>query len=293
MIRLLKTVVSGIALALMVTTGAQAQWLDHKTPGVPRTADGSPKLDAPTPRFFDGHPDLTGVWMHDLTPVDELRRLFGPLIEAEIQTEIPGMEAGNIHKHAISVLIDIPPDQSPARPETQKVIEARRASGPPPELCGATGRPGPFPAIGLLSEPIKIVQAPQLTLVLHEIGGNFRQIFTDGRRPLTDINLPAYFGYSTGRWDRETFVVETNGFNDRNPLDMLGHPHSDQLRIVERYRRPNFGRLEVEMTYEDPKMYTRPFTISLSYHLLADADIFEMVSDNEKDCARIRAARTK
>ena len=278
----------------MVGTGAaSAQWLNYKTLGVPRTADGRPRLDAPAPRFFDGHPDLTGVWMHDLTPIDELKRLFGPVIEGEIQTEIPGMEAGNIHKYALSVLADFPPDQSPARPEARKMVEERLANPPATDLCTPSGTPEPFPLIGLLSEPIKIVQAPKQTLVLYEIGGDFRQIYTDGRPVLKEINLPSFFGYSVGRWERDTFVVDTTGFNDKNPLDGLGNPHSEQLRIIERYRRPDFGHLTVEMTYEDAKLYTQPFTIKFSYHLLADADIFEMHDENEKDCARIRAAQAK
>lgn len=119
-----------------------------------------------------------------------------------------------------------------------------------------------------MSEPIKIVQAPRHTLVLYEVGRDFRQIFTDGRRLPAEVNLPAYLGYSIGRWERETFVVG-------------------------RYRRPNFGHLEVEMTYHDPTMYRRPFTIKFGYTLLADADIFEMHSENEKDCARISAAQTR
>ena len=125
-------------------------------------------------------------------------------------------------------------------------------------------------------------------MVLYEIGGNFRQIYADGRKLPTEINLPAYLGYSVGRWDRDTFVVETTGFNSKVPLDGFGHPHSDQLHITERFRRRDFGHLDTEMTYDDPKMYTRLFTIAISYHLLADQDIFEMFSENEKDCAHIR-----
>jgi hypothetical protein len=96
-----------------------------------------------------------------------------------------------------------------------------------------------------------------------------------------------YYGYSVGRWDRDTFVVETAGFNDKTTLDALGHAHSDELRVVERFRRRDFGHLDVEMSFDDPKMYTRPFTIRVPHNLLADDDIFEMFSENEKDCARI------
>jgi len=291
--QLLTRLACGCLLALIATGTVHAQWLNYRTPGVPRAADGSPKLDAPAPKFFDGHPDFTGVWMHDLTPVDELIRLFGPAFEEEIATEIPGMEAGNIHKYGLNVLADFPPDNSPARPDTRKILEERIKNPPKEDLCYDSSLPVTFPLVGLLSEPIKIVQAPKQTIILHEVGGDFRQIYTDGRRLPAEVNLPAYYGYSVGRWERDTFVVETAGFNDKIPLDGLGHPRSDQLRIVERYRRPDFGHLEVEMTYDDPKLYTRPWTIKFAYHLLADADIFEMYSENEKDCAHISAAQGK
>jgi hypothetical protein len=271
-----------------VSVGASAQWLNYKTPGVPRTPDGKPKLDAPAPRTADGHPDLSGVWMHDFTPVDELRRLYGKFVDDEIKNELPGMEFRNVQKYALNILIDFPPEQSPAKPETTKAFLAHLANPNPEELCYDSNLPIGFPLPGLLAEPIKIVQAPRMTMVLYEVGGNFRQIYADGRRLPAEVNLPAYFGYSVGRWERDTFVVETAGFNEKTPLDALGHPHSDQLRIVERFRRRDFGHLDIEMTFDDPKMYTRPFTIHLGHHLLADEDIFEMFSENEKDCRHIR-----
>jgi hypothetical protein len=275
---------------LSLATVMQAQWLNYKTPGVPRTPDGQPKLDAPPPLASDGRPDLTGVWMHDLTPIDELRRLFGPAVDEEIKNELPGMEVRNIHKYVVSVLADFTRDNTPARPEAIKATEqtlARRRPG-----CPMSDTPTMFPLPGLLAEPIKIVQAPRVTMVLYEVGGNFRQIYTDGRTFPAEFNLPAYFGYSVGHWDRDTFVIESAGFNEKTTLDRVGHPHSDHLRIVERFRRRDFGHLETEMTYDDPTWYTRPFTITISYHLLADQDIFEMFSENEKDCAHLGKAPT-
>ena len=275
------------ACLFFIGASAGAQWLNYKTPGVPRTRDGKPKLDAPAPRTVGGHPDLSGVWMHDFTPIDELKRLYGPVVEDEIKNELPGMEFKNVHKYALNVLIDFPPDKSPARPETTKAFEERLAHPTDQDLCYTSSAPAEFPLIGLLSEPIKIVQAPRLTMVLYEIGTNFRQIYTDGRTLPAEFNLPAYFGYSVGRWERDAFVVDTAGFNDKNPIDGIGHPHSDRLKIVERYRRPDFGHLDVEMTFDDSTMYTRPFTITIGYHLLADDDIFEMFPENEKDCGHI------
>jgi hypothetical protein len=286
--RTLATPCAALICASLMGVAMDAQWLNYKTPGVPRTADGKPRLDAPAPRFFDGHPDLSGVWMHDLTPVAELRRIYGSFIDEEIKNELPGMAAGSIQKYVLNILADFTPDNSPARPETQATFAQRLSSAE--SLCLP---PGVFPFLfqvaGFLSEPIKIAQAPRLTMIMYEVGVLYRQIYTDGRTLPREINLPAYHGYSAGRWERDTFVVETAGFNDKTQLDILGHPHSDQLRVLERFRRRDFGHLDVEMTFDDPKMYTRPFTITIAYHLLADQDIFEMFDENEKDCAHIRA----
>jgi hypothetical protein len=149
------------------------------------------------------------------------------------------------------------------------------------------GVPG-IPRADLLSEPIKIVQAPRLTVVLYEAGNSHRQIYTDGRALPKEFDLPAWLGYSVGHWEGATFVVETAGFNDKAPLDAMGHPHSEALRVVERYRRRDFGHMDIEMTFDDPQMYTRPFTIKVPHELLADSDIFESFCENEKDSVHLR-----
>jgi hypothetical protein len=140
-----------------------------------------------------------------------------------------------------------------------------------------------FPLAGLLSEPIKIVQAPRLTLILYEVQNLRRQIYTDGRGLPKEVNLPAYMGYSAGHWEKDTLVVDTAGFNTGTTLDAAGHPHSENLHITERFRRRDFGHLDIEMTFDDPEMYTKPFTINIPHNLMADADIFEDFCDNEKD----------
>src|SRR6185436_10545538 len=133
-----------------------------------------------------------------------------------------------------------------------------------------------FPLAGLRSEPIKIVQAPKTTILLYEANYLHRQIFSDGRAFPKEFELPAFLGYSVGRWEGDVFVVETRGFNDKTPLDVFGHPHSEELRITERFRRLDFGHLDVEMTFEDPQMYSKPFTVKIPHTLMADQDIFEM-----------------
>jgi len=285
-----------VLLLLVVLLGAStvtAQWVNYSTPGVPRTRDGKPKLDAPPPRTADGHPDLSGVWTHELTPVDEMKQLFGPLVDQALQVDVPGMEVGTVHKYAINILADFKPADAPLKPETAKALQERLATPPKEDLCDPGVPAVPFPLAGLLSEPIKIVQAPKLTLVLYEAGNSHRQIFADGRTLPREINLPAYLGYSVGRWELDTFIVDTVGFNGKIPLDVIGHPHSEHLHVVERFRRRDYGHLDVEMTFDDPVHYTRPFTIRVGHTLMADQDIFEMYPENERDCARIAGTSTK
>jgi hypothetical protein len=269
----------GVLLALLSTV-AHAQWLNLPTPGTPRTRDGKPNLTAPAPRAADGKPDLSGVWMHELTSVAEMKRLYGALIDEAIKTDVPGMEIGTQHKYAVNILLDFKPHESPMRPETAALQQKKAANADLADVCRA---PAGVPLGGLLSEPIKIVQSPRMTVILYESDNSHRQIYTDGRALPRDISFPSYLGYSVGRWERDTLVVETVGFNGKAALDLIGHPHSESLRVVERYRRRDFGHMDVEMTFDDPPMYTKPFTIKVPHDLLADSDIFESFCENEKD----------
>jgi len=270
---------------VLVSIGAQAQWLNFPTPGTPRTRDGKPNLNAPAPRTPDGKPDLSGVWMHEITSVAEMRRLYGASIDERVKVDVPGMEIGTQHKYAFNILLDFKPEESPMRPAAAELLK-RAANRSPADVC--MGHPG-IPLADLLSEPIKIVQSPRLTVILYEVDNARRQIFTDGRKLPKEFDYPAFHGYSVGRWERDVFVVETAGFNDKTPLDSMGHPHSEALRITERVRRRDFGHLDVEMTFDDPLMYTKPFTIKIPHNLLPDSDIFESYCDeNEKDRAHLQ-----
>jgi hypothetical protein len=271
-----------LVLFAFLSTGAHAQWLNYTPPGTPRTPDGKFNLTAPAPRSPDGKPDLTGVWMHEITTVAEVRRLFGDRFESSIKTNAPGMEIGTQHKYNFDILLDYKPEAEMLRPG----VSLRRPRNVEPEsLCrGVAG----LPAADLLSEPVKIVQAPRETMILYEVGNVHRQVFTDGRALPREFDLPAFLGYSVGRWEGDTFVVETAGFNDKTALDGMGHPHSDALRLTERFRRRDFGHLDWEMTFDDPKNYTRPFTIKVPHDLVADNDIFEMFCENEKDSVHLR-----
>jgi hypothetical protein len=268
-----------IVLCALLSTGVQAQWLNFPTPGTPRTRDGKLNLAAPAPRTDDGKPDLSGVWMHETTSVAEVKRLFGSRYDPEIALAPPGMEIGTQHKYAFNILVDFKPEEAPLRPEAAELLRQRGRN--PANVCGGIFG---IPLAGLLSEPIKIVQAPRETMILYEVDNLHRQIFTDGRALPKEFDLPAYLGYSTGHWDRDTLVVETAGFNDKTLLDTMGHTHSESLHVVERFHRRDFGHLDIEMTFDDPKTFTKPFTIKIPHELLPDTDIFEMYcNENEKD----------
>jgi hypothetical protein len=271
-----------ILLALLVT-GAHAQWLNYPTPGIPRTADGKPNLTAVAPRAPGGKPDLSGVWMHEITTVAEVKRLFGNVFDADIALAPPGMEIGTQHKYAFDVLLDYKPEEAMMRPQAAEIFRLHHHAPVAEDAASVcTGVIG-FPLAGLLSEPIKIVQAPRLTMILYEAQNLRRQIYTDGRTLPKEVNLPAYMGYSAGHWEHDTLVVETAGFNDKTALDAAGHPHSEGLHITERFHRRDLGHMDVEMMFNDAQMYTKPFSIKIPYNLQADADIFEDFCDNEKD----------
>ena len=267
--------------ALLLPMGAHAQWLNYPNPGIPRLKDGKPNLSAPAPRSADGRPDLTGVWMHEHSATAEFKRIFGSSYEAESQAALIGMELEAVHKYALNILLDFKPGESPLRPEAEALMKRRTAERRVDNVChGEYG----WPVLGLLSEPMKIVVAPKETLILYEIDGLHRQVFTDGRKFPATFEFPAYLGYSTGRWEGDTFVVESRGFNDRTPLDAIGHPRSEAMHVTERFRRHDFGHLDVEMTFDDPEMYSRPFTVKVAFELVPDNDIFEMFcTQNEKD----------
>ncbi len=243
-------------LFALLCSGAQAQWLNFPTPGTPRTRDGKPNLVAPVPRAANGKPDLSGVWHVKPTPLAEMKRLFGARADA---TDVPGMELDTVSKYAVNILLDFKPDESPMRPEALEILRRRTQSDLPATSCLPLG----IPLAGLLSEPIRIVQSPRLIAILFEADDKYRQIHTDGRALPKEFDQPAWLGYSIGKWERDTLVVETAGFNEKSWLDVIGHPHSEALRVVERYRRRDFGRMDVEMTFDDAKMYLKSLQILL------------------------------
>jgi len=279
-----------VAVVVALSTTTTAQWLKFVPPGTPRTPDGKPNLAAPTPLTADKRPDLSGVWMHEQTSVAEMKTLFGARIDEELKVDVPGMELGTVHKYAISLLADFKIDQPPMRPEGFAQWKKNLGASDPANVC--VGIPS-FTLAGFLSEPIKIVQAPRMTIVMYEAGNMHRQIYSDGRMLPATYEFPAFLGYSVGRWEGDVFVVETAGFNGRAQLDILGHPSSEALKMTERFRRRDFGHLDMEVTFDDPTMYTRPLTIKVPHTLMADGDIFESFCENEKDRVHLENAKSK
>lgn len=268
-----------LLLTTLFLPSLSAQWINYTPAGVPRTKDGKVNLSAPVPRL-NGKPDLTGVWEHELSKLEDYKKLLGPDYDPAKQTTLIGMENEHVHKYGFNALLDQSPDVklTPAGDAAQK---KRRAEYNPLNVChGEYG----WPVLGLLSEPIKLIQAPKEVVILYEIDGMHRQVFTDGRKLPKEFELPAYLGYSVGHWEKDTFVVETAGFNDRTPIDAMGHPRSEAMKVTERYTRRDYGHLDTELTFDDPTLYTKPFTIKISYNLVPDNDIFEMFcGQNEKD----------
>ncbi len=265
------------AIAVMLAGGLYGQWLNYPAPGIPRTPDGKPNLAARAPRLSNGKPDLSGVWHVDSTPVAEMKRLFGEGLD---QTALPGMEPGTISKYALNVLVDFKPDDSPMRAETAAILSKRSQLDRPSLHCLPWG----IPTSTLFSPVFKIVETRGLMVMMLEVdSGATRQIYTDGRELPVDPQ-PSWYGYSAGKWDGDTLVVETAGFNDRSWLDSAGHPHSERMRVTERLRRRDFGHIDAAITIDDPVMYTRAFTIKVTYLLQPNSDILEyFCTEDEKD----------
>jgi hypothetical protein len=264
-----------LALGIVIATAAaNAQWLSYPDSRTPRTKDGKPNLAAPVPRT-NGNPDLSGVWEVDETPLSELKRALPPDF-FELQVDVAGAS-----KYVLNFLWDFKPEDDPSRPETKALVK-QRGQNEGKDLPTSRCLPGSVP-FSLMILPFKIVQTPQQIVMLFEHYDPARQIYTDGR-PLPKDPNPSWMGYAAGRWQGDTLVIESAGFNDKTWLDVSGHPRSESARMTERFRRRDFGHLDVEVTVNDPKYYTRAFTVKLPFHLIPNSDVLEAVcAENEKD----------
>jgi hypothetical protein len=251
-------------------TYAHAQWLNYPDPKTPRTKDGKPNLTAPLPRL-NGKPDISGLWEAEKTPASEYERVLGKDF-ANLQ-----IDTYDITKYVLNVFWGTKPEDEPLRPEAASIMKGRSPLQYPHVNC----LPGSIP-VALLVFTFKIIQAPQEIVMLTE-SDLPREIHTDGR-PLPKDPNPTWMGYSVGRWEGDTFVVETAGLNDKAWLDAFGHPRSESMHITERYLRRDFGHMDLEINFNDPKYYTRPFSIKTGLRLIPDSDLLEYVcNENEQD----------
>ena len=268
-----------VAAAMSVPTVVAGQWLRYPTDGVPRTADGKPDLKAPAPRLPDGKPDLSGLW-HAANPN---RCVPGVGQFVACGTEIGGSPLGGNLGRTL-------PGGLPYRPEAAKLAHARRAddSRDDPHVRCLPDNP---PRHWTLPHLTKAIHTPKLLVLMYEVNAMYRQIFTDGR-PFPEDPTPAWNGYSVGAWEGDTLVVRTQGFRDDLWIDTGGSPMSDQAMMTERIRRPNFGTLEIELTIDDPKNYTKPFTVTLTENIELDTDLIdEFCLENEKSYERMQRSR--
>ena len=268
-----RTVFVAIASSLCLSATAHAQWLNYPTPGIPRLPDGKPNLSAPAPRTAEGTPDLSGIWAAEC-----------------------GLYGRDACFAPRSLFFDLAKDLKPGEVEmtpwaagVQAQREKRNHIDDPYGYCLPPG----VPRIDFAGGPFKILHTRQVTAFLHETltGMIFRQVFTDGRR-LPTVSEPTWLGYSVGTWDGDTFVVQTTGFKDAGWLDTLkARPHSDALRVTERFRRADLGHLELAITIDDPKAFLKPWTITTMLSLLPDTELLEAFCDGHEKTMEHRTSR--
>jgi hypothetical protein len=258
-----------VGLLFAISPLASAQWLHYPTAGVPRTSNGRPNLRAPAPRTADGGPDLSGIW----APEDN--RPCPPEGCGDMKVPQEFVNIGWSLKEGL-----------PYKPWAADVVKARRVENgkdDPTTHCLPAG------VVKAHTTPLlrKIVQAGDLVVILSERNVSYRQIFTDGR-PLPDDPQPSWNGYSTGKWDGDTLVVKTSGFRDGMWLDRSGSPMTDMAQVTERFRRVDYGKLEIELTVNDPKAYTKPWTVKMNQFIVVDTELLDYVClENEKSVAHL------
>ena len=272
LVHLLVSIAVGFAIS---PSPVAAQWLDYPTAGVPKTPDGKPNLSAPAPRTADGKPDLSGLWEM------ERKELVGE------RGENIGLGDEFVSREMLDIGSRLQGDL-PYQPWAAQLVKTRSTEGSTHDPL-SNGLPvGPV-RLHTYAALRKMIQVPGLLVILNELGASYRQIFTDGR-PLPADPSPTWNGYSTGKWDGDVLVVQTNGFREGLWLDFRGSPLTEGAKITERFRRLNFGQLEIEITVDDPKAYTKPWTVTLNQVIRLNTDLLDKImNENEKDLQHIVA----
>jgi hypothetical protein len=259
------------ALICLLSVSLSAQWPTFFRPGVPRNAKGEVDLNAPAPRLANGKPDFSGLWESRVPPSG---RYGAPALQSLTADAPPVATFANVEANVKGGL-----PLTPWALDLRKQRMATNSMENPDANCLPIG----FMQAHTHTQPRKIIHTPDEMVILYEVNYGVRQIFTDGRTIPTDDPVPWWEGYSVGRWDGDTLVVETRGFRDNGWLDVRGTPFTESLKLTERIRRPNYGRLEIDLTIDDPKAYTKPWTVRVNQRLEAGSQLIEFIcNENEK-----------
>jgi hypothetical protein len=263
-----------VAIATVLSSALLAQWAAPPDAGVPKTIDGKPDLTAPAPRTREGKPDFSGNWIRG---DGQLGPAGGGTLPGPPPTFTPGPPVTTFRDVGANMKGGLP-----LQPWAADLVKSRRAGNSkdnPDALC--------LP-MGILQfhnhgQPRKMVQTPGMLAIIYEANYGLRTIFTDGRAlPNGDVQ-PWWYGYSVGKWDGDTLVVETTGLKDDGWLDIIGNPLTDAAKLTERFRRPNFGTLEIDVTVDDPKAYTKPWTVRVNQRILLNSELMEFIClENQK-----------
>jgi hypothetical protein len=251
------------AAVVVLCQSLAAQWDPRTAPGVPRTATGEPNLDAPLPRTADGKPDLSGVWQGGGGGFGR-----GQQAPAAPSDSPPVAGFANVAQNIKEGL--------PLQPGAAALLKERR-DGNSKDNPEAHCLPMGIMQFHTQGAPRKFIQTPDVLVILYEASMGLRQIFTDGRPLPTNDPQPWWYGYSVGKWEGDTLVVETTGFRDGGWLDINGTPLTDAAKLTERFRRTSYGRMEIDITVDDPKAYTRPWTVRVNQRIMPDQELLEFV----------------
>jgi hypothetical protein len=259
--------------SFLVSAPSSAQWLGYPTAGVPRTADGEVDMTAPAPRMPDGKPDFSGIWIYDLTPPGEKTPTDARIIDT-------------VSRHLQDIGVDTP-GGLPYQPWLAKLVEerkAKRAADDPHIRC----LPDNFVRTYGMPHLLKFVHKPDHLVVLNEWNANYREVFADAR-PLPEDPSPNWQGYSSAKWSGDTLVIDTIGVRDDTWVDWNGAVITESAKIREEIRRPDFGHLEVKITVDDPKAYTKPWTAVMKERIVVDAELIEEIClENEQFVERMK-----
>jgi hypothetical protein len=248
--------------AMAVSPPLIAQWPNYPDARLPRGADGKVDLTAPPPRTADGKPDLSGVWNY----AGVLGFRGGP------PPPPPGTPPQATFWNIEAGIKEGLPFQ-PWAADLRKQRMAANSKDNPDAACLPIG----YMQSHTHSQPRKLIQLPQLIVILYEANAGVRQIFLDGRPAPPPDAEPWWFGYSRGHWEGDTLVVQSTHFKDDGWLDVNGAPLTSAATLTERFRRPTLGTLEIDVTIDDPKAYMRPWTVRVNQRLLPDTDLIEFV----------------